>query len=127
MMSGRTDRYLLSDYVRDKRQHRKVTRSFNRKRKLPLMLSAGSGHPARNYFPLLGCKFDETLIVFVIDINISALAEPANSSLPYFFYWYHFIYSLILCPLFLSNSDSSFDKKRSNESSVKVVGSSSRI
>ena len=102
-----------------------MTRTFDRKRKLSLVLRASSSHPARNYFSLLGCKLDESLIVFVIDINISALTEPANFSLLYFFYWYHFIYSLILCPLFLSNSDSSFDRKRSKESSVNDDGSSS--
>lgn len=102
-----------------------MTRAFDRKRKLALVFRAGSRYPAWNNFSLLGCKLNETPIVFVIDVNISAFAEPANFSLLYFFYWYQFNYSLILCPLFLSNSDSSFDRKRSKESSVNDDGSSS--
>lgn len=118
--------YLLSDYVRDKRQQRKIACTFDRKRKLALVLRAGTCHPARDDFPLLGCELDNTFVVFVIDIYISVFTEPADFSLLYFFYWYHFTYSLILCPLLcLSNSDSSFDKNWSKESSVNDDGSSS--
>ncbi len=102
-----------------------MTRSLYRKCKLTLVFCACSGNSSGNDLSLFGSEFDQTFVVFVVDVDIAALAEPADLSLLYFFYWYHFNYSLILCPLFFSSSDSSFDKNRSKDSSVNVEGSSS--
>jgi hypothetical protein len=64
-----------------------VTRAFNRKRQLALMLRAGSRYAAGDNLPLLRSELHEALIIFVIDVNIAALAEPAAFSSFDFFYW----------------------------------------
>ncbi len=73
-----------------------MARSFDCKRKLSLMLRAGSSHSPGYYLPLLGCELYETLVVLVVDIHIPVLAESADFSLLYFFYRYQFIYSLFV-------------------------------
>ena len=66
-----------------------MTRAFNRKSELALMLGAGSCHPAGNNFPLFRSELDKTLVIFIIDIYVSVLTEPADFSSFYFFDWYH--------------------------------------
>ncbi len=73
-----------------------MTRALYRERKLTLMLRAGSCDPTGNDLPLLGGKFNEAFVILVIDVDIAALAKPADFSLLYFFYWQQFIYSLFL-------------------------------
>ncbi len=61
------------------------------------MLSAGARDAPGDNLSLLGRKLDKPLVVFIVDVDVSILAKPADFSLLYFFYWYQFIYSLIFC------------------------------
>jgi len=73
-----------------------MTGTLYRERKLALMLRTSAGHTPGNNFPLLRRELDKTLLIFVVNVHVPALAEPADFSFPYFFYRYQFIYSLIL-------------------------------
>ena len=60
--------------------------ALNRERELALMLRTGSGYPAGNDLSLLGSELHEALLILVVDIDFTALAEPADFSFLDFFY-----------------------------------------
>jgi hypothetical protein len=69
----------LLDGIGNERKHRKMARAFDGENKLPLMFGAGARNPFWNDFPLLRNKTMESLLVFVVDINVFALAETADA------------------------------------------------
>jgi len=54
-----------------------VSRTFDRNRELPLVFGTGSGDSTRDDSALLRNAAGEALFVFVIDVDVFRVAEPA--------------------------------------------------